>query len=78
MKLNDRIKMATSIIDYIFRELAITYLERKDPAGSRRRSPYGFDEEGMIRIPNVTTKVDMTALKKVRSSPNICLFDGTG
>ncbi|MGC3973655.1 MAG: vitamin B12-dependent ribonucleotide reductase [Nitrospira sp.] len=30
VKLNDRIKMATSIIDYIFRELAITYLERKD------------------------------------------------
>ncbi len=32
VKLNDRIKMATSIIDYIFRELAITYLERKDLA----------------------------------------------
>jgi ribonucleoside-diphosphate reductase alpha chain len=30
VKLNDRIKMATSIIDYIFRELAITYLERSD------------------------------------------------
>ena len=30
VKLNDRIKMATSIIDYIFRELAITYLERTD------------------------------------------------
>jgi ribonucleoside-diphosphate reductase alpha chain len=27
---NDRIKMATSIIDYIFRELAITYLGRTD------------------------------------------------
>jgi len=30
VRLNDRIKMATSIIDYIFRELAITYLERSD------------------------------------------------
>ena len=30
VKLNDRIKMSTSIIDYIFRELAITYLERSD------------------------------------------------
>jgi ribonucleoside-diphosphate reductase alpha chain len=29
---NDRIKMATSVIDYIFRELAITYLERTDLA----------------------------------------------
>ncbi len=32
VKLNDRIKMATSIIDYIFRELAITYLGRYDLA----------------------------------------------
>ena len=29
---NDRIKMATSMIDYIFRELAVTYLDRKDLA----------------------------------------------
>jgi ribonucleoside-diphosphate reductase alpha chain len=27
---NDQIKMATSIVDYIFRELAITYLDRHD------------------------------------------------
>src|SRR5207245_9606 len=32
---NPHIKMATSIIDYIFRELAITYLERKDLAHVR-------------------------------------------
>ena len=30
VKLNDHIKMSTSIIDYIFREMAITYLERHD------------------------------------------------
>ncbi len=29
---NDRIRMSTSIIDYIFRELAVTYLDRKDLA----------------------------------------------
>ncbi len=29
---NSRIKMSTSIIDYIFRELAVTYLERNDLA----------------------------------------------
>jgi ribonucleoside-diphosphate reductase alpha chain len=29
---NDRIKLATSIIDYVFRELAITYLDRRDLA----------------------------------------------
>jgi len=32
VKLNDHIKMSTSIIDYIFRELAITYLGRHDLA----------------------------------------------
>ena len=30
VKMNDHIKMSTSIIDYIFRELAITYLDRHD------------------------------------------------
>jgi ribonucleoside-diphosphate reductase alpha chain len=29
---NDRIKMSTSVIDYLFRELAITYLDRTDLA----------------------------------------------
>jgi ribonucleoside-diphosphate reductase alpha chain len=29
---NDKIKMATSVIDYIFRELAVTYLGRNDLA----------------------------------------------
>ena len=29
---NDRIKSSTSIIDYVFRELAVTYLDRKDLA----------------------------------------------
>ena len=29
---HDRIKMATSVIDYVFRELAITYLDRDDLA----------------------------------------------
>lgn len=65
VKLNDRIKMATSIIDYIFRELAITYLERKDLAQVQEddlrmdsmkkddQDPECDDEE-----------VDMTALKK--------------
>ncbi len=32
VKGNDKIKMTTSIIDYIFRELAITYLDRTDLA----------------------------------------------
>ena len=32
VKMNDQIKMSTSIIDYIFRELAITYLSRHELA----------------------------------------------
>ncbi len=32
VNLNDHIKMSTSIIDYIFRELAITYLDKKELA----------------------------------------------
>ena len=35
---NDTIKMATSILDYIFRELAITYLQREDLAHVKMKS----------------------------------------
>ena len=65
VKLNDRIKMATSIIDYIFRELAITYLERKDLAqvqedDLRMDSMKKDDQDPEC----VDEEVDMTALKK--------------
>lgn len=36
---HDRIKMSTSIIDYIFRELAITYLDRQDLAHATPDQP---------------------------------------
>ncbi|GIV85161.1 MAG: hypothetical protein KatS3mg052_2168 [Candidatus Roseilinea sp.] len=46
---NDHIKMATSVIDYIFRELAITYLGREDlahvGATSEVPEPEYLDEE---------------------------------
>jgi len=55
---NDRIKMATSMIDYIFRELAVSYLDRKDLAqvtsedlqpGAVRSDPEPeFDEEELL------------------------------
>jgi ribonucleoside-diphosphate reductase alpha chain len=35
---NDHIKYATSVIDYVFRELAITYLDRHDSRARRRRA----------------------------------------
>jgi len=65
VKMNDRIKMSTSIIDYIFRELAVTYLDRYDLAQVKEEDlrmdsmkkddldPECFDEEA-----------DLTALAK--------------
>ena len=41
VKLNDHIKMSTSIIDYIFRELAITYLDRSYYEDSPAKNPLG-------------------------------------
>jgi ribonucleoside-diphosphate reductase alpha chain len=65
VKLNDRIKMATSIIDYIFRELAITYLERKDLSQVQeddlRMDSMKKDEQDPECVEE---EVDMTALKK--------------
>ena len=40
---NDRIKLATSIIDYIFRELAITYLRPRRPRPGHARGPASRD-----------------------------------
>jgi len=57
VKLNDHLKMSTSIIDYIFRELAITYLSRHDleqVAGeafrvdSVKQTPEPSDEKGLV------------------------------
>jgi ribonucleoside-diphosphate reductase alpha chain len=66
VKLNDRIKMSTSIIDYIFRELAITYLDRYDLAQVKeedlRMDSMKKDE---LRDPEcVAEEADMDALAK--------------
>lgn len=65
VKLNDRIKMATSIIDYIFRELAITYLERKDLSQVQeddlRMDSMKKDEQDPECV---AEEADMTALAK--------------
>ncbi|MBL1434758.1 MAG: vitamin B12-dependent ribonucleotide reductase [Rhodobacteraceae bacterium] len=57
---NDSIKSATSIIDYIFRELAISYLDRTDlahvvPEGESFDSLGRGEEEGR---PNISTPSD--------------------
>ncbi len=55
---NERIKLSTSIVDYIFRELAISYLDRNDLAqvqpddlrsdSIRRPEEPGFEEEEVV------------------------------
>jgi ribonucleoside-diphosphate reductase alpha chain len=55
---NDRIKMATSMIDYIFRELAVSYMDRKElaqvtsedlvPDAVRRDPEPEFEEEEVV------------------------------
>ncbi|MCX8500796.1 MAG: vitamin B12-dependent ribonucleotide reductase, partial [Alphaproteobacteria bacterium] len=56
---NDRIKMATSVVDYIFRELAVNYLGRYDLAHATERDNdpdtigQGSDYEG---LPEITPK----------------------
>ena len=72
VKLNDHIKMSTSIIDYIFRELAITYLNRHDleqvapedlRADSIRHDPDAEDDEQEY--------VDPKALASTSVSPGL-------
>jgi ribonucleoside-diphosphate reductase alpha chain len=43
---NDRIKNATSILDYIFRELAVSYLDREDLAHVHPESPTALSTQG--------------------------------
>jgi ribonucleoside-diphosphate reductase alpha chain len=41
---NDSIRSSTSILDYIFRELAVSYLDRDDLANA---DPYQFNADGL-------------------------------
>lgn len=75
---NDRIKMATSILDYIFRELAINYLNRDDLAHVQiketdlRPDTIG-DESGILEEEDAheTTSDEVAA-----SNDNIVTFQG--
>ncbi|SIS74590.1 vitamin B12-dependent ribonucleotide reductase [Phaeovulum vinaykumarii] len=64
---NDSIKNATSILDYVFRELAVSYLDRTDlahvtPKGARFDELGGGEGEGR---PNVAEVSDRTASKSL-------------
>ena len=61
---NDHIKMTTSVIDYIFRELAINYLDRYDLAH--------FNEQNGLRGTELSRprKVEPVSAKSSKSSPS--------
>ena len=73
---NDSIKNATSILDYIFRELAVSYLDRTDlahvkPEGASFDDLGRGEEEGKSNVSNVSENAaskSLEMLKQVSSS----------
>jgi len=71
---NDTIKMATSILDYIFRELAVSYLQRNDLAHAKPQDLMpdamgaGHDESDMDDVEDAISAVEkLTSQGFVRS-----------
>ena len=56
---NDRVKSATSILDYIFRELAISYLDRNDLSNG---DPEALNADGLGAGDNVPTEAPYNAM----------------
>ena len=76
---NDSIKSATSIIDYIFRELAISYLDRTDLAHVKPIGEVFDDLSGSTTSENLSSKED--SIKSTGTEENIELikiFTSTG
>jgi ribonucleoside-diphosphate reductase alpha chain len=72
---NDSIKNATSILDYVFRELAVSYLDRTDlahvkPEGARFDDMGGGEEEGQNVAPvsEQSELKSLTMLKQISSA----------
>jgi ribonucleoside-diphosphate reductase alpha chain len=83
---NDAIKMATSILDYIFRELAVSYLGRNDLAHVKP-SDLDFDAMGSGESEVATREAEksdrgLDAVKKIASTgfvrSNLVLFRNVG
>ena len=79
---NDRILSATSILDYIFRELAISYLNREDLAhtpsiGSNIDKPNDYENDGVADEQNQFLKIvkDITSKGFVRNNYKKKLVD---
>ncbi|WP_234855205.1 vitamin B12-dependent ribonucleotide reductase [Paracoccus everestensis] len=72
---NDSIKNATSILDYVFRELAVSYLDRTDlahvkPEGARFDDMGGGEREGLNMAPvsEQSELKSLTMLKQISSA----------
>jgi len=73
---NDSIKNATSILDYIFRELAVSYLDRTDlahvkPSGASFDDLGRGEEEGVSNIKEMSSEAanrSLEVLKQISSS----------
>ncbi|MDO5704709.1 MAG: vitamin B12-dependent ribonucleotide reductase, partial [Paracoccus sp. (in: a-proteobacteria)] len=73
---NDSIKNATSILDYVFRELAVSYLDRTDlahvkPAGASFDELGGGEKEGQQNVAPVSDTAELkslTMLKQISSA----------
>ncbi|MDO5632297.1 MAG: vitamin B12-dependent ribonucleotide reductase [Paracoccus sp. (in: a-proteobacteria)] len=73
---NDSIKNATSILDYVFRELAVSYLDRTDlahvkPAGASFDELGGGEKEGQTNVAPVSENAELkslTMLKQISSA----------
>ncbi|MDO5528528.1 MAG: vitamin B12-dependent ribonucleotide reductase [Paracoccus sp. (in: a-proteobacteria)] len=68
---NDSIKNATSILDYVFRELAVSYLDRTDlahvkPAGASFDDLGGGDSEGQTNISPVSEPAELKSLAMLK------------
>ncbi len=70
---NDSIKNATSILDYIFRELAVSYLDRTDlahvkPEGATFDSLGRGEEEGVSNIQEMSDSAASRALEVLKQN----------
>ncbi|WP_050527421.1 vitamin B12-dependent ribonucleotide reductase [Pseudorhodobacter aquimaris] len=68
---NDSIKNATSILDYIFRELAVSYLDRTDlahvkPQGATFDALGGGNDEGKLNVSDVSDTAANRGLEVLR------------
>jgi ribonucleoside-diphosphate reductase alpha chain len=84
---NDTIKTATSLLDYVFRELAVSYLGRTDLAHVKPEDLYGDGLSGSFRGGKLSDEEDSEVINAVKSvaSPgylrqtlpsNLILFKG--